>query len=99
MVRFFPAALGLLGASLALAGNVAPAAALDQVTFGTDWQAEAEHGGYYQALAAGIYEKYGLKVTIVSGGPQKDNRALLLSDKVQFFMAGNMLARNPCRMK
>ena len=46
MVRFF-SALGLGGAMLALAGLAAPAQALDQVTFGTDWQAEAEHGGYY----------------------------------------------------
>jgi NitT/TauT family transport system substrate-binding protein len=69
----------------------APAAALDEVSFGTNWVAEAEHGGFYQAVADGTYEKYGLKVTIVPGGPQKDNRALLLADKVQFFMAGNML--------
>ncbi len=56
------------GAS-ALAG---PALALDEVTFGTNWLAEAEHGGFYQAVADGTYEKYGLKVTIVQGGPQAD---------------------------
>ena len=45
--------------------------ALDAVTFpGTDWRAEAEHGGYYQAIATGIYEKYGLEVTLRQGGPQ-----------------------------
>jgi NitT/TauT family transport system substrate-binding protein len=82
--------LGLLaGATATLSG---PALALDEVSFGTNWVAQAEHGGFYQAVADGTYEKYGLKVTILAGGPQKDNRALLLSDKVQFFMAGNMLA-------
>ena len=75
MVRIFSAALGAVGVALALTSFVAPAqaqgkGALDQITFGTDWQAEAEHGGYYQALAAGIYEKYGLKVTLRQGGPQ-----------------------------
>lgn len=69
----------------------APAAALDEVSLGTNWVAEAEHGGFYQAVADGTYEKYGLKVTIVPGGPQKDNRALLLAEKVEFYVAGNML--------
>jgi len=83
--------LGIIAgsAAMALAG---PATALDEVSFGTNWVAEAEHGGFYQAVADGTYEEYGLKVTILAGGPQKDNRALLLADKVQFFMAGNMLA-------
>jgi NitT/TauT family transport system substrate-binding protein len=65
--------------------------ALDEVAFGTNWVPEAEHGGFYQALVDGTYEKYGLKVTIVPGGPQAVGRALLLSDKVQFYMSGNML--------
>ena len=82
--------LALIAGATALA-LTAPAAALDQVSFGTNWVPEAEHGGFYQAVADGTYEKYGLEVTIVPGGPQKDNRALLLADKVQFFMAGNML--------
>lgn len=78
-------------AGLAAMALAAPAMALDEVSFGTNWVAEAEHGGFYQAVADGTYEEYGLDVTIVPGGPQKDNRALLLADKVQFFMAGNML--------
>lgn len=40
-----------------------------KVTFGTDWLAEAEHGGFYQALATGLYKKHGLEVTIRQGGP------------------------------
>ena len=68
--------LGLFGgvAALALAG---PALALDEITFGTNWVAEAEHGGFYQAVADGTYEKYGLDVEIRQGGPQVNNRPLL----------------------
>src|SRR5712691_4838896 len=65
--------------------------ALDEVRFGTNWLAEGEHGGFYQALADGTYEKYGLKVSIVQGGPQSPNRALLLGGQIDLFMAGNML--------
>ena len=66
-------------------------AALDKVSFGTNWVAEAEHGGFYQAVADGTYRKYGLDVTIVSGGPQVNNRILLAAGKVDFLMGGNML--------
>ncbi|HZB91528.1 MAG TPA: ABC transporter substrate-binding protein, partial [Stellaceae bacterium] len=58
-----------LSAALVLAA-LAPVQAEDKVTFGTDWKAEAEHGGYYQAIATGIYKKYGLEVTLRQGGPQ-----------------------------
>jgi len=68
-----------------------PAQALDEVTFGTNWLAQAEHGGYYQAVADGTYAKYGLKVTIRQGGPQAANQALLVAGKIDFFMAANML--------
>lgn len=68
-----------------------PAAALDEVTFGTNWLAQAEHGGFYQAVADGTYEKHGLKVTIRQGGPQAANRSLLIAGQIQFYMGGNML--------
>jgi NitT/TauT family transport system substrate-binding protein len=75
------AALGMSGGALAL----------DEVSFGTNWLAEAEHGGFYQAVADGTYEKHGLKVTIVQGGPNAANQALLMADKIQFYMQGNLL--------
>ena len=59
--------IGLTG--LAFACSVISQAAgqsLDKVTFGTNWVAEGEHGGFYQALADGTYRKYGLDVTIVA---------------------------------
>ncbi|MBV9558316.1 MAG: ABC transporter substrate-binding protein, partial [Pseudolabrys sp.] len=65
--------------------------ALDAVRFGTNWVAEAEHGGFYQALADGTYAKYGLDVTIVPGGPNVNNRILLPVGKLDFFMSANTL--------
>src|SRR6476469_2183754 len=80
-------------AATALSALAAPAYAqqLDKVSFGTNWVAEAEHGGFYQAAADGTYRKYGLDVTIVPGGPQVNNRMLLLAGKIDFFMSANSL--------
>ena len=64
---------------------------LDKVSFGTNWVAEAEHGGFFQAVADGTYRRYGLDVTIVSGGPNDNNRMLLIAGKIDFFMAANTL--------
>jgi len=72
----------------------APAAAqqkLDKISFGTNWLAEAEHGGHYQALVDGTYRRYGLDVTIVPGGPNVNNRLLLPVGKLDFFMSANTL--------
>lgn len=65
--------------------------AADKVSFGTNWLAEAEHGGYYQAVADGTYAKYGLDVTIVQGGPQAANAILLASGKIDFYMGSSLL--------
>lgn len=64
---------------------------LDKVSFGTNWVAEAEHGGFFQAVADGTYKRYGLDVTIMPGGPNENNRMLLISGKIEFFMAANTL--------
>ncbi|MGJ4926586.1 ABC transporter substrate-binding protein [Bradyrhizobium sp. HKCCYLS2038] len=64
---------------------------LDKVSFGTNWVAEAEHGGFFQAVADGTYKRYGLDVTIVPGGPNENNRMLLISGKIEFFMTANTL--------
>src|SRR5262245_57074875 len=64
---------------------------LDKVSFGTNWVAEGEHGGHYQALADGTYRRYGLDVTIVPGGPNVNNRILLPVGKLDFFMSANTL--------
>lgn len=69
------------------------AVAADAVTFGTNWKAQAEHGGFYQAVATGIYERYGLDVTIRQGGPQVNHSALIASGKIDFNMGGNLFGQ------
>ncbi len=59
---------------------------LDSVTFGTNWYAQAEHGGFYQAVATGIYQEHGLDVTIKMGGPQVNGTQLLMGGAIDFFM-------------
>jgi NitT/TauT family transport system substrate-binding protein len=78
-------------ATLILSTHGAFAQAPEKVSFGTNWLAQAEHGGFYQAVADGTYKKYGLDVTIIPGGPQSNNRMLLPVGKIDFFMGGNML--------
>lgn len=76
--------------SLALVTAVS-ASAQDKVIFGTNWKAQADHGGFYQAIADGTYRKYGLNVEIKQGGPQVNNRPLLATGKIDFMMGGNLL--------
>ena len=65
------------------------AAAEDKISFGTDWKAEAEHGGYYQAIATGIYRRHGLDVTLRQGGPQVNHAQLLAAGRLEFNLAPN----------
>ena len=81
-MRCVAAILALLLAPLA-------ARADDKITFGLDWKAEAEYGGYYQALATGLYQKAGLDVTIRQGGPQVNHTQLLLAGRLDFNITGN----------
>jgi NitT/TauT family transport system substrate-binding protein len=83
------ALLALVVAILPMGANAQTA--LDKVSFGTNWVPEGEHGGFFQALADGTYKKYGLDVTIVPGGPNDNNRMLLIAGKLDFFMAANTL--------
>jgi NitT/TauT family transport system substrate-binding protein len=79
--------LAALAATLMTGG----AAAQDRVRFGTNWLAQAGHGGFYQAVADGTYAAHGLDVEIVMGGPQVNNRPLLAAGRLDFLMAGNLL--------
>lgn len=81
MARFLALAIGLLIA--------VRASALESVTFATDWKAQAEQGGFYQALATGLYAKYGLDVKIHQGGPQTNTSQLIAAGAVDFAMASN----------
>jgi len=62
---------------------------LTKITFATDWKAQAEHGGFYQALAKGFYKSRGLDVTIRPGGPQTDNPRLMAAGALDIAMASN----------
>jgi NitT/TauT family transport system substrate-binding protein len=64
---------------------------LDKVTFATNWVAQAEHGGFYQALVDGTYRKFGLDVTILPGGPNVNHRLLLPVGRIEFYMSANSL--------
>ena len=81
----------ICAALCALFAATASAQPLDKVRFGTNWLAQAEHGGFYQALADGTYRRYGLDVQIVPGGPNLNNRILLPVGKLDFFMSANTL--------
>ena len=89
MTNRLSSATAMLAAAVLMLGANG-ASAIDKVTFATNWKAEAEHGGFYQAVADGTYAKYGLEVTIRPGGPQSNERALLTAGKVEFLMAGNL---------
>jgi NitT/TauT family transport system substrate-binding protein len=76
-------------ATIVVVMSVAAAArGQDRVAFGLDWKAEAEYGGYYQALATGIYAKHGLDVTIEEGGPQVNHMMLLMAGRLDFNLGG-----------
>ena len=74
---------------LVLLCSSAVARAADHVNFGLDWLGEAEYGGYYQALATGIYQKYGLDVEIQQGGPQVNQTQALLAGRLDLDLASN----------
>jgi NitT/TauT family transport system substrate-binding protein len=84
-------AVFVLSVFAAFAAQSFPAHAADKVRFGTNWLAEPEHGGFYQAVADGTYARYGLDVEIVQGGPQSNNRLLLPTGRIDFAMGGNMI--------
>ena len=65
---------------------------LDKVSFHTDWRAQAEHGGYYQAVAAGLYRKHGIECDLRQGGPSLNISQLLLAGRVDMIMSSSFEA-------
>jgi NitT/TauT family transport system substrate-binding protein len=78
-------------AAIAACGTSLHAQQADKVTFATNWVAQAEHGGFYQALVDGTYRKSGLDVTILPGGPNVNHRLLLPVGRIDFYMSANTL--------
>src|SRR6185312_9522601 len=69
--------------------DAAPAGGLTPIRFATDWRAEAEHGGFYEALANGEYRKRGLDVKIVQGGPGVNVPQLLAAGSIDMGVGSN----------
>lgn len=70
-------------------GSAAAARQGNEIVFATDWKAQAEHGGFYQAVAKGFYEQRGLQVRIRPGGPGSDNPRLIAAGALDIAMASN----------
>jgi len=85
-------ALGLASPVLLPLARQPRAQALDKLSFHTDWRAQAEHGGYYQAVAAGIYRKHGIECDLRQGGPSLNISQLLLSGRVDMIMSNSFEA-------
>ena len=81
--------LGMLPAAAALAACGHKADSGPRIRFATDWQAQAEHGGFYQALATGEYAKRGLKVEIIQGGPGVSVPQLIASGAIEMGMGSD----------
>jgi len=84
-----PTKLALLAAAVAAAFGAQVARADDKVSIIMSWTAEAEHGGFYQALAKGFYKQHGLDVTIRQGGPQLNTAQMLAAGAVDFRVGSN----------
>ena len=83
--------LAVLAALAAWVGLAEPALALDKVKFATNWLADPEEGGFFQAAADGTYTQFGLDVTIIPGGPQTNGALMLLFGRIEFYMGGDMI--------
>jgi NitT/TauT family transport system substrate-binding protein len=88
LMRAFVALVTLSSAALALPRTTSA----ETVNFGTDWKAQAEQGGFYQAIATGIYQRHGLEVSLRPGGPQVNHAQLLAAGILDFNIASNSFA-------
>ena len=86
-----------LAAALALGSAATGAQAQEKFVYQTNWYAQAEHGGFYQALATGLYQKAGLDVTIKAGGPQLNSLQIMAAGQADCMMSTDfamLIARN-----
>lgn len=88
--RFRRQALALLlGAAGLCAASMAQAE--EKFVYMTNWYAQAEHGGFYQAIATGLYKKAGLDVTIKMGGPQVNVLQVMAAGQADCVMGSSNL--------
>ncbi|MBX3433346.1 MAG: ABC transporter substrate-binding protein [Pirellulales bacterium] len=81
----------ILAIAASVAGLASPTAGLDKATLATNWLAQPELGGFYQAVVDGTYRDHGLDVTIQPGGPLVNNRSLLAFGRIEFLVGTNLL--------
>ncbi len=84
--------LAATGSLLGPLGRRPHAQTLDKLSIQTDWRAQAEHGGYYQAITAGIYRKAGIECEVRQGGPSLNISQLLMAGRVDMTMSGSFEA-------
>src|SRR5580693_1832503 len=87
LVKTCGAVLAGLAVWAGVAAAPASAQTLDKVSFGTNWVAEGEHGGFHQAPADRTFRKYRLEVPLVAGGPSTNNQILLPVGKIDFYLS------------
>ena len=92
------AGFALAGPLLVPLGRRPRAQMLDKVSIQTDWRAQAEHGGYYQAIATGLYRKAGIECDVRQGGPSLNISQLLLAGRVDMIMSGSFEAFSYVRL-
>ena len=95
-------ALRLAGAGAAaclipVPGARVSAQSLDAVSYLTNWRAQAEHGGFYLAVANGIYRRYGIDCDLRMGGPQQNPSQQLLGGRVDMIMSSGFEGINYAR--
>ena len=88
---FYRAAHRALVAGLLGLAALGAAQAQEKFIYMTNWFAEAEHGGFYQAVATGLYKKAGLDVTIKMGGPQVNIFQLMAAGQADCVMGASDL--------
>jgi NitT/TauT family transport system substrate-binding protein len=86
------AGVAATGPLLVPTGRQPHAQTLDKVSIQTDWRAQAEHGGYYQAIATGLYAKAGIECDVRQGGPSLNISQLLIAGRVDMTMSGSFEA-------
>ncbi len=93
------AMLGATGAMVAAPGirTQVTAQGLDKISYNTNWRAQAEHGGFYYALANGLYKEAGIEADIRMGGPQLNMNQILVGGVVDMVMSNSFEAINFAR--
>ena len=90
-------ALPVLVHGIALAGALAlpaQAQAQEKIRFGLNWYPQAEHCGWFQAQAAGLYKQAGLDVQLIGGSPDRNIPLLVAAGELELGMGSSFTTLN-----